>query len=815
MFRPLGVAVATALVLTALVSPAFALADQATAAVASPSMAVRVGFEGVVRPGYWAPIEVNLANDGPNVDGQVEVSFKTSGLTFGFQAAPTTYTVPLSLPTQSRKQVAVNVLVPPNVQGNKATVAFVAGGKTVVTSDQTYQPLNSQAITCGVLSQSLGAFNFLSTMTLPSRQQPISIVHLTVDQLPVEANALATLDCLIVGDVTLAKLSPTQQQTLIAWVSSGGLLVVTGGPSWQQSVPYVPAELMPVAVKGLQVNTSIASLEGLSHTTNAGPGPWVAATGPVTSGVAIAGPETAPILSADRFGSGHVVYLAMDAEQEPMRSWAGTVPLWQYILSYTTDVQTINPFSQDVQRWGRQPVTALTASPDLNPKGPWWWVVFGTTYFLVIAVASVVLGSSDRRSWLIGILLLGSVGGTVLATRMAIAQRGGDVGITQVTYIRASAGASVGQAHAYAGIFSPNDRTVDVSTPPGALVSARHLGSIGRIVNTTQSKTLSVQEQGAVSLPELPIDNSGITLVTLDAQTDVGTGIAGTLMSDGQYVRGQVQNKTGLSLNDAALVIGGNVYALGSFNANSVKSVEVPIANPPLDQSSLVPNKSISVADQLYRLLPNHSAAPNDPYNDVLQRVYATSDQPTDMVLGGPYIVGWVDTSPVGISITGASTVTRQFTVLAIGVPLAFTAQSDTVPASLLSRRTLIQAGGASVLQGGFSVPQGGTLGLEYQVPARTPGSFHQITLNVVGGFDTTVLSSPGTPMATVSFFNWSAGNWSNVPVLFGSNVFRAADPYVSPTGEIRMRLNYQPLASGSEALVVQSFSLSLQRGDG
>src|SRR5579884_3928652 len=100
-------AVLIALVLVAPVFPASASSEL--------RVTVRPGFDGMVRPGSWAPVDIDLANAGPNVSGNVEISVtrRPSMQTGSAGAQSVDYSVPVTIPQHSSKRFSTAVYVPP------------------------------------------------------------------------------------------------------------------------------------------------------------------------------------------------------------------------------------------------------------------------------------------------------------------------------------------------------------------------------------------------------------------------------------------------------------------------------------------------------------------------------------------------------------------------------------------------------------------------------------------------------------------------------------------------------------------------------
>src|SRR5258708_4013633 len=77
-------------VVLALSLPALMIGPPPAEATNELQVTVRPGFDGQIRPGTWAPVEINLANSGPNVSGNVELSVQRRPATQNAFAGPAT-----------------------------------------------------------------------------------------------------------------------------------------------------------------------------------------------------------------------------------------------------------------------------------------------------------------------------------------------------------------------------------------------------------------------------------------------------------------------------------------------------------------------------------------------------------------------------------------------------------------------------------------------------------------------------------------------------------------------------------------------------
>src|SRR3954463_13656738 len=95
-----------ALLLGSLLQLAQAPAAAAPSAQVSAQMTVRAGFDGLGKVGGWLPIEVEVRNDGPDIDGELQIAVSDKTVSRGtYTRAPAVYTAPAVLPRHSHKRI--------------------------------------------------------------------------------------------------------------------------------------------------------------------------------------------------------------------------------------------------------------------------------------------------------------------------------------------------------------------------------------------------------------------------------------------------------------------------------------------------------------------------------------------------------------------------------------------------------------------------------------------------------------------------------------------------------------------------------------
>lgn len=790
-------------------------ADSAVNAAAGLSMDVQVGYAGAARLGSWAPVQINVANDGADLVGRVEVQFE-SGTAAAFGPPPTIYSTPATFPQHSHKRLVVDVPIPASLHTNRIQVRLVTGYQTMLQRAQAFTPIGGGELACGVLDQTLGAYDFLGSLDLPGRQQRARIAALTPADLPGQGALLASLDCLVVGDINLTAMTAAQKMALTSWVGNGGLLIVTGGINWQQSIPALPSQLLPVHVSGVDTLSSIATLDRFAHVADSGPGPWPVAHGALQNSAVVAGDSSSPLLAVHRFGSGTVFFYALDPTQEPARSWAGNAFLWPYLLSYANTPLAGAGYQPSLSSWGPTPVTALGALPNLNPPRPVWLVLFLLGYGALIGpLAFLLLRRIDRQEWLLVLLPVAALAGTVATVQLAAQHQGSDIAATEVTILRANADSPVALAHTYVGLYSPRPQTVDLRVPGGVLfASVRRAfgqfgGAIGGTTNANNTQTaLQISEGMDVFVPAVRLDTGTLATFTIDSQTTLGGGVVGTLTADGQVVHGQIQNKTGQRITDASLIVGSTVHPLGILNPNDSRSVSFA---EPVGSAVPSPVADNSLAARLYPPPAPGPGVIEDPRRDILDRVFSSSSFSAGGAQGGALFVGWLEQTPLHIDVRQARAATRQLTFLEAQMKLSIdTTTLDTIGDVLISEHSLQSLGVTQTQAGHYSVATGGSFGVEYDLPSSDHLAIQTLHLLVHGDFSGGAPLATGDDLGTISAFNWAVDAWQSLPLLAGDNVYQGAGNFVSPTGQVRLRYSFKaPAGSTASGVDFTQFSLS------
>ncbi len=778
-------AVLIALALTAPVLP--------VAASNELQVTVRPGFDGMVRPGNWAPVDVDLRNPGPNVSGSVEISVirrpSTQNGIGGGQSID--YAVPVTIPQHSSKRFSTAVYVPPFF--DRLQVRLISNGRTVFESSYPLQRVDPSQLFCGVLSTDQSAFDSLNGLTLADGQRQPHVVHLDLPDLPTNPQVLSGLDCLIVSDYSTRGLSALQQSALTAWVNDGGILTVGTGPTGGSTVDGLPPDLLPAKLDGAVPAHSLQSLADYLGAQSDGAGPWLVGNLKVTNGTIVAADENQPLMVVGRRGKGAVFMLALSLTQKPLRGWSGLDRLWVYILSYARPPESAftSYFGQD-SGWGRLPREALIRSASAsNPETR--RLLAGLILFgiLIGPLNFLVLSRLGRRELaLVTIPVL-----TALSTSAALAyanrHRQGDVVVNQVSIVRTWDGSGIGAIHSFVGVFALHPQHYRLTIPANALVASASTPSLTRVQDNRSVSAAQVLQDGQPQLQGIDLQPGTLNTFSLDGHVAEPGKIGGTVLLDGNRLTGEVINGFPFTIYGAALIAGTSVQSLGDLRPGGSHPVS-------LDVGTDSPSGYRDVAQIVDRLYPGRSrtsSARGDPQYEIISAALNPWQSYGGHVeLSSLSLVGWLDqpVDPVKDSSNGDDA--HQYTLFTTSLPLQMPRTVQVIPSQLLDREQLTATYSARFDSTGILVNPGDTIAFQFTSPVD-PSRFSLRSL-------TLATASRQQVLGTLEAYNWRAGTWDDVPFAVGNLMIPNPERFLSATGVVRLRFQNKSTAPGGGAAI-------------
>lgn len=752
-------------------------------------MSIRAGFDGLGKVGGWLPIEIDVRNDGPDIDGEIQLVATDTTTTRGtYTRAPVVYSAPAVLPRRSHKQISLDAEL--RSTGQKIVARLVEGDNVIVEQDVQLTRVAAGELLCGVLSRSGPSFDFLPTMELPPPLRRARVAHMEVTDLPTRPQLLASLDCLIFDNIATSTMVDAQRDALTAWVNGGGLLVAIGGPSWQRTFSALPQDLLPVKANGLISLDNVDRLGDLTGEPIQDAGPWLVSQASVTDGNPIVDQDGVLLMAAARRGSGTVVYLAMDPTAEPLRSWAGSQRLWRYVLSYCTGgVGLTSSVSSTFGGWGRIPRNAMVDISALSGPTPGLMMLALSLFAIIVGpVNYLFLKRWGRPSWSIVTIPLITILAAVGTFSLAGTFRDSDVIMSKVSLIRAYPN-SPAYGRSYVSVLSRRPMQLDIHSSETTLLTSLFYPFPRDPSPDAPDWALRVVEGVGPSVDNLRLASGSLGTFILDSQLNLPGQIDTDLHIEGRQLVGTITNHLSSSLYDASLIVDYQVLRLGDLKAGESRDIAMTLSGsasagfgPPTSFSSMLyPNPTgggRKIADGARR--------------DILDSAFGSGFNFTRLDFSGATLVGWLDGAPVPIDIDETKpAVTDTSLVVAtlpIGIPKGYEGE---LPPQVIARRQI----GATTLNrqqyGSYDLASGESIAFQYTLPVGM-GKFLLDGLYV--NIDGRLRGAPGAGpvLGEISIFNWQRAEWEDRTVAFGRNLVKDAAPYVSATGDVRIRYTFK-----------------------
>lgn len=439
------------------------------AQTASPvTIAVRAGFDNLAPSDGWYPIWVTLTNDGPAVDGRVEVTTGGSDTSRFSQA--------IALPTQSRKEIVLYATTAVSSSSLLQATLRDQNGRLVAQTAPTPRPRSvpQPDLFWAVVSNETVPLDLLTTVR--GSRPGAALARLAPADLPTLGPALDGLDVIALTHLDSGRLSSAQIAALRAWVEVGGALVVLGGVQAQQTAAAF-LDWLPVTPGATQTAGGALGLgwqgEPVLYTANSlRPGAEV-----------LLGDVGHNILTRRALGRGAVFYLALDAQLEPLRDPDVGRAVWQQVaLAVGRPAAWDQPLGSD---YGIN--LAAQTFPQLRLPSVLALLGFLSVYIALIGPVNYwVLKRRGRREWawvtipiIIAVFL-------VVAYFTGFQVRGNQFLVNRLTAAVGSAEGDLVREQTAIGFYSPQRAELAVRFADGALpyrFAADEYGGAARVAS--------------------------------------------------------------------------------------------------------------------------------------------------------------------------------------------------------------------------------------------------------------------------------------------------------------------------------------------
>lgn len=640
---------------------AVALVFPAPAALADSGVVlnVRPGLGGVFKVDQPLELLITVENPGQEFQGVVTVRVVEEEFHKGYRPDIASFSREVRVPAGGRE--VYSMVIPGELAAQRPWAELVSGGLALARSRVEGAAISGNRL---ILSLSEGIMGSgLQTWLANTPGPQNNLKYITPGELPEDPILLGAADIIMIDSSVVPALNQVQGQALQDWARLGGVLLLFGGAGAGEGEIF--SDISPVQVTGKK--TIDGRLAGLRDG-----GPLTVATGKLKTGRVLVQDGGSPVLARRVLGRGEVVFCGAG----PGELGGGAQGVWAAMFGSVAGMEKViqMPGLMTI-REDYQAKDALSDASSYIPQlaGPHvlmlalFWVVYAA---VVGPVLYFFLRRADRRdlAWLL--VPLGAVTAAAFFYFLAPVNR-------------------------LQGHFSQTLATVEVLSPELAEVRAGAAVVVPRGGDFTVGALKGfylvpsrLERPGVVPLVEQVNDSFKVNYTNVEygsmrrvtaygMQRDFGS-IQGSLVIEGNSIKGELTNKTGLDLRDCSLLLGSRAFRIGTLPAGGVVKIEEV-----LDDWALLANPIDTLPGG------QNVEQRNDPFYRE-RRMMLGFNHFADFGNGmGVDFLGWHDGSPGVIQVSGSKARSEDHGIVQFKqkIDLALAGGKFTLPAGFIKPR--------------------------------------------------------------------------------------------------------------------------------
>jgi hypothetical protein len=600
---------------------------------------VRVGFHGLFQLGRAFPIRIEIANQGPPVEGTVEAVVWKGGAVKGSAAFPVYHRRRLFLGTDARKTAAFTI--DPGSISRPLVVSF-RGARSTVSQEIDLRRYFTPSPLVLLLTES----NFSSALPLASGSTR-PLVAVSLDELPSDARAYGSVAAIVFYEPSLRELSAAQSLALEAWLAAGGKIVVLGSIHYALYQEPALGRFLPVRVSGIK---DLSSLPGLEKAYG-GSAPLlqnvVALDSRLVEGRSVIEERGTPLLVEASRAKGKIVYLALDVGRPPLSRWQGLPLLFRDLLAPSGE----NKLSHGL--WDEAVFTQLLLNPALTVSYvPIRAFLVWTVVYLAALGVLTWLWQSRRLGWralgvsFLSVVTVASCGGYVWFIR------GGNIpdGVLVASTLLESLPDGYAEASSNVALFSTLRRDYDLVFESGWT----EFEPLARRFTNAEDNKLIVEEEGARPRFRTPLKQWEYRLFRVRSVRRFSVSVELETQPDKRLLK--VANQSAQDLTECWMILPDRLVALGDIPSGAHRVREFPLSAP-------------SAVDGYAARSDLREIRFKDPIRDALAR-HSFFPEEQKRLSGSALFMGWVNGGPRGASVEDGRVLAREFTFFRALFPL-------------------------------------------------------------------------------------------------------------------------------------------------
>ncbi|MEN6357261.1 MAG: hypothetical protein ABFD83_09280 [Armatimonadota bacterium] len=566
------------------------------------SMNVTAGFSDTAKASKWMPITVSMVNNS---------SEDVAGTLIAAQVEPEKNTpvcaAPVILPANSKKLYHVYTKIAG--YGASMQVSFVHTNGATDTKKVNVNAATEDDKLIVSVGNRASRLSFLSGEKLPVKTKPVpntyggpqpppSPTEATIFPTSIEPNALPdrpaayeSVDMLVLSDFDSSSVRPDALKAIGMWVASGGTLVISTGADYKRFTNDFYGDLLPVKITGAASVPGLPTLGSFGKTAFPS-GATTVAMSTVKPGIGkvIVSESGTPILVERNYGSGKVVFIALDISSQPFNSWNGQTQFWKNLLKSEPAgplVETAKGFIEDngpgymSQNEGARPAMSGVVTQSVNVKTPTISTIglFLIAYLIVLVPVNYFVLKQRRKlelAWITTpvIVLVFTLGAYAIGYTM----KGGRLQLREATLIEGSANARYARVVSDASLFSPARRRYNIEIDDKYAISQA-------IPDDSTDAIAPALLADTTIINDVPMAMWSNKLFESVSGVDLGGEIKTNLTLTGGHVRGTITNETGITFTECAVVCGSASSPVGNIGPGATVKIDIAQAPAPNNQS--------------------------------------------------------------------------------------------------------------------------------------------------------------------------------------------------------------------------------------
>jgi hypothetical protein len=537
------------------------LAEVAAAASPTPAgnpditLAAQPMLGGVVAPGEWLAVRVDVENRGPALRGELRLATSTG--------QGSTYSVAVELASGARQQHFLYTRA--GAFGSRFDVTL-RSGDSVHASVRVAVDAGQDERRVYVVAEHPERLTPALTAALQAKgTSNAKMVAISPDDLPPRVEPWSSVDMLVWHDVDSMRLDAPRLVALQAWLATGGNLVVIGGSLGTTMFGGFPADLLPYQ-PSTTVDVSTVDLTALYGRLPVEATSLPALTGPLAKGSPLWQAGADVIGARANYGQGTVTLVGLDPTTGWFAASDAADTLWKDAIPASSAWDGTRLPADDSYL-----VNSLGQLPSVRLPGG------DVLLFLIIAYVVAVgplnyllLKRRDRRewAWLTMPVTIGVFG--VVAYGLGITLKGSNVIVSELAIVEGAVGSNRGQAEVHVGVFSPGRATFDLHVGPATLISpTANADATGR------ERPLDVVLGEPATVRSFGVGFGAMRAFRAQAAVDVPLVEADLKVTNGS-LDGTIVNASGETLDDVTVIYAGDGRILGSMAAGETRQVSLP-----------------------------------------------------------------------------------------------------------------------------------------------------------------------------------------------------------------------------------------------